>query len=170
MTKKITISIPDELHEKMDQWREAFNFSKIFQDTISEAIKKKENFKKRLKEVTTMEQVIERLKKERNEADKSYSEKGKEDGLEWAKVASYEELLYAIKWEPMNEQPGLIGYDPTRDEVLGDYFGDIMEDNESMGFVEKTYGNFLPNSFFAAWEEGWVEGIKEFWGEIKDKL
>jgi len=172
LTKKITISVPDELHEKMEKWKDSFNFSKVFQDAISEAIQKKENFQKRLTEVSTMEQVIERLKKEKTEAESDYFEQGKGDGLDWAKTASYEDLLYgATKFEPINEfSEHFISYDPERNEVLGDYFKEIIEENESMGFIETMPGNWVPNEFFNAWEEGWATGIREFWAEIQDKL
>ena len=32
MAKKVTISIPDMLHEKLEKWRESFNLSKMFQE------------------------------------------------------------------------------------------------------------------------------------------
>lgn len=170
MTKKVTISVPDELHGKMEKWKDSFNFSKVFQGAISEAIQKKENFQTRLKEVTTMEQAIERLKREKTEAESDYFEQGKKDGLEFAKSASYEDLQYAICWEPMNRQPGLIGYDPTRDEVLGEYFDEIGQEDPHMEFEDTTMGHSRPNDLFAAWEEGWVEGVSEFWDEVKDKI
>ena len=34
MAKKVTISIPDMLHEKLENWRESFNLSKMFQDAV----------------------------------------------------------------------------------------------------------------------------------------
>ena len=118
-----------------------------------------------------MEQVIERLKKEKTEAESDYFEQGKGGGLNWAKTASYEDLLYAAtKFEPINEAEGYFtDYDPGRDEVLGDYFKKIIEENESMDFVRTSCGN-IPNEFFNAWEEGWTTGIREFWDEIQDKL
>ena len=48
MTQKITLSIPDRLHEKLNEWRSSFNLSKMFQDALSDAIKKKEAFSKKL--------------------------------------------------------------------------------------------------------------------------
>ena len=47
MVKRITVSVPDELHEKMEKWRSNFNFSKVFQNAVSGAIQKKEDFEKR---------------------------------------------------------------------------------------------------------------------------
>ena len=50
MAKRVTVSIPDMLHEKMEKWRESFNLSKMFQDAVMEAIQKKEDFQKRIRE------------------------------------------------------------------------------------------------------------------------
>ena len=44
MTQKVTLSIPDMLHEKLNKWRESFNLSKMFQDALLDAIQKKEEF------------------------------------------------------------------------------------------------------------------------------
>jgi len=43
MTQKITISIPDELHEKMQHWKDSFNYSGLFQDAVSKEIQKRED-------------------------------------------------------------------------------------------------------------------------------
>jgi len=44
MAKKITISVPDDLYEKMTEWKSSLNFSKVFQNAISVMIQKKRNF------------------------------------------------------------------------------------------------------------------------------
>lgn len=172
MTKKITVSVPDELHEKMQKWKNHFNFSSVFQKAVSEVIEKKETFKGRLKEVASMEQVIKRLKAEKVNLETDYYDQGKKDGLQWAKAASYDELQYALKWQTMEEmeeiqmlQGGLISCDPTRDEVLGSYFLEVMEEDEYMGFYDSA-----PNEFFVAWEGGWKEAVQAFFEEIEDKL
>jgi hypothetical protein len=173
MVKRITVSVPDELHEKMETWKNSFNYSKVFQEAISSAIQKKVEFKNRLKEKTTMEQVIERLKQEKTESNKDWFDQGKLDALDWAKAASYEDLLYAINWEPMNSIGATVSsYDPTQDENLGGYFQDILEIEykDVMRMIETGNYNYIPNDIFAAWEEGWVEGVSEFWGEIKNKI
>ena len=39
-----------------------------------------------------------------------------------------------------------------------------------MGMEETVPGNFIPNEGWRTWEKGWVEGVQEFWQEIKDRL
>jgi len=163
MTKKIILSVPDDLAEKMEKWNDAFDFSRIFQDAMSEAIQKKESFQIR--------DVVARLKKEMGELEGNYYEKGKTDGLEWVKAANIEKLQYALNYVPMDHRDEvIIAYDPTRDEALGDYFGDVMRADDRMGFVETTFSNSVPNECFRAWERGWSDAVHEFWEEIKGTI
>ena len=173
MTKKITLSIPDELGEKMEKWKNSFNYSKLFQDTISKEIQKKEDFNKRLKEDSEMEQIIERLRKEKREVSINHYEQGKLDGVEWAKASSYDEIMYALNWQTMVEMnENLLSYDPTKDEILGDYFNYILnnEDDPNITCINTKGHNYIPNDNFAHWERGWKDGVKAFWDEVKNKL
>jgi post-segregation antitoxin (ccd killing protein) len=60
MAKKVNITVPDELHEKMQKCRKDFNFSAIFQEAVAEAIERKESFRKRLEEDEDMAAIVER--------------------------------------------------------------------------------------------------------------
>lgn len=161
MSKKITVSVPDELHQKMTEWRESFNFSKIFQKAVSTMIQRKEEFQKRLRSNIDMAAIAERLRREKLASQTESSELGKKEGAKWARSAHYKELQYALRWLPEEN--------PQRNEVVGGYFTDLFankpalqggspkDDIESSEFVR----NFL---------SGWKEGVDAFWNEIKDKL
>ncbi len=69
MAQKVTLSIPDMLHEKLNKWRESFNLSKMFQDTLLDAIQKKEEFQKRISKDFDMSEIINRLKQEKLESE-----------------------------------------------------------------------------------------------------
>ena len=109
-----------------------------------------------------MEQIIERLKEQKLETSKRYHDQGKDDGLRWAQDAEYEDLLYAQELGAIHINPG---YDPTRDEVLGDYFADVIQD-----LADSMPGNRIPDGRFMAWQHGWIEGVREFWDQVKDKI
>jgi len=47
--KKVTLSVPDELYERMIEWKSSMNFSKVFQTAISGMIQKKETLKAKVK-------------------------------------------------------------------------------------------------------------------------
>ncbi len=162
MSKKVTISVPDDLYEQLGKWRESFNFSKIFQNAISGVIQKKEDFQKKIKEELDISSIIERLQKEKLELEKNFRDIGKIDGLEWIKTAHFREIKYALNWKP--------GHNPLSDETLGDYFSQIFKsDHFQSGLnIPNLQDNF--NEFTTKYIDGWKEGVHEFWNEIRDKI
>ncbi|WP_408998167.1 hypothetical protein ACJ77P_10270 [Syntrophus buswellii] len=171
-SKKITVTVPAELSEKMGAWKEDFNFSKLFQDAVMEAIKKKEDFRNRIKEEASMEQVIARLRQEKAKLKDDSFEQGKRDGLAWAKDAHYSALKYAaLNFVPMDylEEEAIYSYDPFQDEILGEYLKQELNKNEYMSF-ETFDDGCMPNKYYREWECGWKDAVREFWDEIKDKI
>ena len=110
MAKRVTVSIPDMLHEKMEKWRESFNLSKMFQDAVMEAIQKKEDFQKRIREDLDLHEIIERLRSEKARSEGNFFDSGRRDGLLWARLAHYDDLRYALDWHDVDNA--------LKDEVL----------------------------------------------------
>ena len=158
MTKKITISVSDELHEKMMEWKDSFNFSQVFQNAISGLIQKKEDFQKRLKGDENMTAIIERLKKEKGESEHEWFEIGKDKGLQWAKLAHWDELMLIIDMEG-NEIP--IEKLTEIESANEDWFDDEVFNLYPLFKGTKAYGIF---------EAGFIDGVVEFYDEIKDKI
>ena len=50
-----------------------------------------------------MEQIVERLKFEKQNTGNDYYEKGQNDALLWVKTASYDELQQAVKYAMMKQ-------------------------------------------------------------------
>jgi hypothetical protein len=159
MTKKVTLSVPDELHEKMDKWRASINFSKVFQKTINSIISKKEDFDKRLAEDADFFNILTRLKKEKEDLEEKYKQIGKKLGLEWSKAAHYSDLIYALK---LNTKT-----DPTKDERLGTYFKEIISKDPYLK-TKKIIDE--KNNDISRLISGWKESVNEFWQNIKDKV
>ena len=157
MARRITVSVPDMLHEKMEKWRQSFNMSKLFQDAIAEAIRKKEEFQKRIHRDLDLSEIIERLRTEKAESEGNFQDSGKVAGLEWAQSAHYTDLVYAVNWQPSGAA--------LKDELLGPYFSEKL-------------GNLNPGPNAAgslgdpalAFLDGWHRGVQEFWAAVKDKL
>lgn len=157
MAKKVTISIPDLLHEKLEKWRESFNLSKMFQDAVAEAIQRKEEFQKRLREDLDLSQIIDRLRHEKMQSEGNYFQSGKNDGILWAKTAHYDDLQYALHWTNLENA--------TKDEILGHYFS--TNPPASRLLLSSTY----PDTKYAlSYLQGWKQGIEQFWDEIREKL
>lgn len=175
MSKKVTISVSDELYDRMQKWKDSLNFSGIFQEAVSNRIEKKEkfeNFKQQAKENIDMDKTIERLRKQRNESLEVECENGKHDGYEYAKVMSYDDFQNALSYETTKkkmETYNIFSFNPCQDECFGDYFEEQFETVADFGW-EKKDGESIPNVYFREWEEAFIEGILVFWNEIKDKL
>ncbi len=161
MAKKITVSVPDELHQKMTEWRESFNFSKIFQMAVSSMIQRKEEFQQRMRSNIDMGAIVERLRQEKAESQSESSELGKKEGVKWARSAHYEELQYALRWLPEK--------DPQRNEVMGDYFMTLFASDRELQLIAPE-GTAKSNEFVRMFLQGWKEGVEAFWNEIKDKI
>ena len=157
MAKKVTVSIPDLLYEKMEQWRASFNLSKMLQEAVAEAIQKKEDFQKRLREDLDLNQIIERLRQEKRQSEGDYYETGRQDGLNWAKSAHYDDLIYAINWEACEEAED--------DPVLGPYFAEKKVARRP----RPCEGQASPN-LFRLYLSGWQSGVGQFWEEVREKI
>ncbi|MBI9081988.1 MAG: hypothetical protein JEZ11_00230 [Desulfobacterales bacterium] len=161
MAKRVTISVPDELHEKMNQWRTSFNFSKIFQRAVSSMIQKRESFQEQVRNSLDLTAVVTRLRKEKQETESDYSEKGRRKGLAWSRAAHYQEIQYALAWEPDDH--------PTRDAVLGDYFEEAFKVRPPLNVAGKQ-GAPETETLTKAFVCGWQDGVREFWNEVKDRI
>lgn len=160
MARKITISVPEDLYEKMSKWRHTLNFSNVFQRAVSSMIQKKEDFQSRLQEELDQSAVIERLRREKAESENNYFDIGKRDGLRWAKNVHYDDLQYALRWIP--------GENPTHDKVLGDYFAEKIKEDDIMDYAVGDPS--CVNAFVKTYIDGWKEGVQEFWNEVAERL
>ncbi len=157
MAQKVTLSIPDMLHEKLNKWRESFNLSKMFQDALDDAIQKKEDFQKRIIHDFDMSETISRLKKEKKESEKNYLEMGKTTGLEWAKRAHYEDLVYAVGFDD--------SYNIVKDSKFNYYFNEIFNSYHLIQFSKENF-----NQHAKKFIDGWCKGVTDFYNEIAKKL
>lgn len=157
MAKKVTVSIPDMLHEKMEKWRESFNLSKMFQDAVMEAIQKKEDFQRRIREDLDLHEIIERLRREKASSEEDFFDSGRRDGLLWARSAHYNDLIYALDWNDIDNA--------VKDEILGGFF---LEKSRNTTFPELHPGE--PGESFRVYVKGWKNGVEQFWNEIREKL
>lgn len=157
MAQKITLSIPDLLHEKLKEWRTSFNFSKMFQEALTEAIQKKEEFQKRFTEDFDMPDIINRLREEKLIWEKKYYKKGKAKGVEWAKTAHYEDLLYVVQYNAT--------YKIISDPKMNDYFEKIYQTTNLEKYSKS--GEVDHEQMFI---DGWFKGVLAFWNQVKEKL
>jgi hypothetical protein len=113
---------------------------------------------------TAMKEIIERLKKEKEESEARAAEvrkrraelktgdyaKGKDDGLAWAREAHYDDLKRIAGY--------IISGSPATEEVYQDIIDDYAP-SEERGITDMT-----------AWAKGWLDGIAEFWKKVEPHL
>ena len=157
MTQKITLSIPDMLHEKLTEWRSSFNFSKMFQEALTDAIQKKEELQRRFSDEFDMQDVITRLREEKLAWENNSYQIGKNNGLKWARSAHYTDLLYVVNCENTYELIEHALYKP--------YFQKLYE-THTLGKYSPQGGVDHEQKFI----DGWFDGVKSFWNEVRKKI
>lgn len=157
MAQKVTLSIPDLLHEKLEQWRNSFNLSKMFQDALTEAIQKKEEFQRRFTEDFDMADVVKRLRQEKLLWEKKFYKLGKIEGLKWAKTAHYGDLLYVLQFED--------AYKLISDQKMNEYFDKLYS---STGLAEYSDSGSVDHE--QMFLNGWKNGVQDLWDHVKEKI
>ena len=163
MGKKVTISVPDDLHEKMEKWRDKLNFSGIFQEAISREVYKKELFEIKLGEEKTLPEIFGEGNLDTLEGQYAV---GKEMGFAYAKTAPYPKIKryeqYEENWDDQDQEE----FERFHYEL------DIMSILDRAGMIEvgtpeakEVPEDAMPltNSF----DMGFMVGIIEFIREIK---
>ncbi len=162
MVKRTTISIPDDLHAKMEKWKESINFSKEFQIHISKVIDKKEHYNKQLREEPKMTEIIDRLREEMALSGKENYDFGKEEGLSFAKIAHSDDIQFVLGWD--GTEP------PDNHHDIEYWFGEVLDEHSYYATSEEEYNLHWLNKSGQKFLEGWIQGVKDFWEEVKDAL
>jgi len=165
MVHRLNISIPDELNEKLTKYKDSFNVSSVCQKAIKAEIEKIEDFNARISsEDQDMDEIVNRLKKERAEQFSNLVKIGKEDGYSWAKVAPYSDLMEAVNDKKFH---GLM-FLKSFYEFLAQKFSIDTEDNLESYFklrspeIDITAYYEIEDLYFQAA----TEGVQEFWQYI----
>lgn len=153
MAKKITLTVNENLFRQIDAWRSSFNLSRLFQDAVSEAIRRKEEFQHLLSGNADIPRIVERLKAEKQNLLEKAGASGKTDGSAWAGRAHYGELLAAVR------------------SVAGaiDAENKATEDWEARHKLAGPDGT-LHDAAVAAYREGWKAGVIGLWDLVKVQL
>ncbi|MFN2355042.1 MAG: hypothetical protein ABR512_11030 [Desulfopila sp.] len=161
MAKKVTVSMPDMLYQKMERWRRSFNLSKMLQEAVADAIQKKEDFQKRIQEDLDVGEVVERLRREKAQSEGNFYDTGRRDAVLWVKSASYDDIMYALSWDDIDNV--------LNDTILGPYFSEKLKSSTLMG-IENTAQGDVFSQHGRIYIKGWKKGLFDFWEEIRDKL
>ena len=157
MAHKITLTVPDGIYRKIERWRSAFNFSRVFQDAIEEAIERKEEFQRRLAQDVSLADVIRRLRREKMDYEQKTFRRAEEAGRRWAAHAHYEDLVL-VAGTPADH----IADNRAAQTHLSDTIERLVADHER-AFRSR-------DAFREAVGAGWHAGVRAFWATVEDQL
>lgn len=141
---KVTISVPDELHRSLERFRERLKISKICQDALAKEIAKLEQLPRGALE---LEELVERLRHEKADADRQWFAQGVTDGISWTRGASYPELLAAADTDRALGKEGRSAVRAGMKRYQAD-----------PGFDEESY------------VAGWRTAAAEVWARVKETV
>jgi hypothetical protein len=153
---RVNVSVPDEMKERMDaadrvNWSEAARTA--FEREIAAAS---------MPEDPDVDQVIERLRKSKEDSWQANLKLAREQGREWArKLASYNQLKTVTRLKLTEQGEFASQFDRlTFEEDSGEYGG----------YFTSRYASYqepMPPDDFV---EEFVEGVKDVWSEVADKI
>ncbi|MCD7897638.1 MAG: hypothetical protein LUG50_13345 [Planctomycetaceae bacterium] len=177
MVKRFSVSVSEELGQRIHRWKDEISPSAIFQRAMEEVVREKEEFSGRLQDDPALPEVVERLRTESGKARSEYRVNGKSKGIEWAKCASLKNIKHILHEKEcfddlfsQNERipPSMI----LDDYVIGAYVKQAWAGDPA--FESKYVGNkrkeevLSPESVL--WFEGWLEGVSTFWKEVEKRM
>jgi hypothetical protein len=147
---RISVSVPDEMKDRMDALGDRVNWSEAARSAFE-----REMTAATMPDDPDLEQVIERLRASKSDFAVEWIRRAREDGRDWAKRwATYEQLWRIAKLQLFNpyykEVNRALGYD--EDPQCSPLFHDSEE------WPENEY------------VEAWVEGAKDVWIQVADKI
>ena len=154
---RTTISLPDALVERLEPLKTRINVSEICRTALETRVANHERIGEF--EGDEMEQLIERLRIQKQQAEPVCYSLGAEKGREWAiKEASFDDLVYYTN-------PGSHARAHGELEFPGDldtehYWDDLRQYVDGMG---KFYD---PDAF----KKGFRDAVDDVWNAVKDKI
>ncbi|MHC4137648.1 MAG: hypothetical protein ACYTDU_05450 [Planctomycetota bacterium] len=157
MSVRFNVSLPDDLAERVEPYRDSINLSALLADAVEKEIDRMEALE--IKPKTKKSRIAE-LNAQRRVAGQADREQGFADGAAWANEdATYEqaEALYQAVHAALSEPRSIAGIaDCLAAKLLEDWFDEW--DDELKPTHEDLY-----------WE-GFAEGVHKAWGSLREEL
>lgn len=158
--KQISVTIPDGLFERLQAVKDRFNVSGMCQEAIKNEVYRQELL---LKGTDKLENVIERLKEEKQNFTMQFYNDGFEDGCNYARKLEYAALIEIATGNVYEmHQSGVLEVWET--EVLKELWKDMLEEKTDELKVRKNH--FDLDQYLS----GWLDGVINFWHQIESKL
>lgn len=186
MAARINISVPDELHRELEQFRDRLNISEVCQDALRREVVRMQPPDGSL-DVT--DDIIDRLRTEKEEFERDSRERGFQTGLEWARRAKFRDLrMWGEREIPSGDQLKRLETPPY--ELVGWLWEEpnfawqgkpeeVVERYPELGHLKVVRhwdGSAGAEYFYldfgdkAAFNQGFLGAVKYFWGAVRERL
>lgn len=186
---RVNISIPDDLYNRLEEIRRGdatLNVSAICQEALGREVARREPLPA---EAEVSEEVLSRLRTEREEYEQTSRERGIKMGREWARRAKYQQLRYwgqyklpsgrdlrDLKTPPCEYLDWLPEEGPltSRREI-----DDVIKAHPEFQHAEvvSEYDPRLNIEFFwfqlgdrQLFNQGFLQAVKGFWEQVKERI
>lgn len=159
---KTTISVSRGLFERMQKVKDnTLNISRICQEGLEMAVRKREVIVKVLDELS---KLVERLRIEKEQAEKEDKENGFMDGLKRSVKFSYIDFK---AFERIAKMAKRYEQGPKIPEIVESALNDMKRD-----FTELFWDDDLEpaHTDLESYMEGYIEGVMDLWGKVSVKL
>jgi len=161
MAQRVTITIPDSLHDRLQAVKDRINVSGICQEAIMHAVGIEEIKKQDLPE---SEQFLARLQKEREKHEIGWKDQGFEEGRKDAQLIHYVDFL---KLEDLLKEFAHGKYDVERANYYK--FKEFIYNSpfyKTRTMRHSSWKGFNPMLY----RKGWIEGVISAWESVRDKI
>jgi hypothetical protein len=141
---RLTVSVPQDLHDRLDRWRDNINISRICQEALERELRRLEELPQ---DAIVLGDMVKRLSAEKADGDQHWFSQGVADGMTWARGAAYVDLKEAAM-SSLDASPG------------------------AKAAVRKgaTAHRSQPGFETDAYESGWRFAAAEIWRRVEAKL
>ena len=164
MAQRLNISIPDKLNERIKDFKDVLNISKICQVAIESAVAREE-----ARIVEDIGATIIRIKKEKAEYFKVYRDEGFKDGKSNALSFTYDKFIKVIAaieekdYKQSNSEEALYYFADEvykgKAECIGD--NQLVLDTEIVWVIDLSY------EAADEYSKGWIDGVIFVWDQVK---
>jgi hypothetical protein len=164
MSKTITIALPEKLFDRLKDVKGMFNVSGICQDALEREIGIQEIL---AEGVDGRESIIAKFKEQKKAFSEQYRGQGRKDGINDASKMDYVQLTDLVnKQFQYQNNPQADDLDPN---IV--YDSEFFRNGQTW-LTKRLKGHFNKDTRFDqdAYLTGWIEGICDFWDNIKDSI
>ena len=183
---RVNISVPDDLYKRLEEVRDFLNISAVCQEALSRELARREHPPE---DVEVTDELIQRLRTEKEDYERESREKGLQIGTEWAKRAKFPQLRQWGEYKPRSPERLASLDTPPYETVewlyeLGENVGgtrsveQLLQSNPELKPAKVVWGH--PNDpmqifWFQfgdkrSFNEGFLEAVKRFWEQVKERI